>query len=126
MLPFQGLAAYVPILKGICIVFGKTTQKRCVSRTLPISMMPYTMGGRLCRYLLLRCLPTGLCFGQSSWPWKIWHCSVMHVSFFKHVCNFLPIEVLIVVTILVTHQLCHIPTLPFWGDAKLYITVKGY
>ena len=105
MPPFQGLAAYVP---------------------LPISMMPYTMGGRLCRYLLLRCLPTGLCFGQSSWHWKIWHCSVMHVSFFKHVCNFLPIEVLIVVTILVTHQLCHIPTLPFLGDAKLYITVKGY
>ena len=28
--------------------------------------------------------------------------------------------------ILVTHQLCHIPTLPFFGDAKLYITVKGY
>ena len=60
-----------------------------------------TMGGRLCRYLLLRCLPTGLCFGQSSWHWKIWHCSVMHVSFFKHVCNFLPIEVLIVIKLLV-------------------------
>ena len=41
-------------------------------------------------------------------------------------CNFLPIEVLIVIIILITHQLCHIPTLPFFGDAKLYITVKGY
>ena len=63
--------------------------------------------------------------------------------FFKHVCNFfplfrlqsynffpinpstfsnfLPIEVLIVIKILVAHQLCNIPTLPFFGVMQSYI-----
>ena len=35
--------------------------------------------------------------------------------------NFLPIEVLIVIKILVAHQLCHIPTLPFFGVMQSYI-----
>ena len=65
MLPFQGLAAYVPILKGICIVFGKTTQKRCVSRTLPISMMPLQWevdyAWRLFCLLVLHRIPVELC-----------------------------------------------------------------
>ena len=68
--------------------------------------------------------------------------SVYYLSF-KHVCNFfpsfrlqsynffpinpstfsnfLPIEVLIVIKILVAHQLCHIPTLPFFGVMQSYI-----
>ena len=40
-------------------------------------------------------------------------------------CNFLPIEVLIVIIILITHQLCHIPTLPFFWWCKVIYYSEG-
>ena len=52
--------------KGIALFLEKQRKNVAFPKTLPISMMPYTMGGRLCRCLILHCLPTGLCFGQSS------------------------------------------------------------
>ena len=100
MPPFQGLAASVP---------------------LPISMLPYTMGGRLCRYLLLRCLPTGLCSIVSAAKLQLF--SNKTKCFLQLFANR---------SINCYYNINNTSTMPysnftiFWGDAKLYITVKGY